>query len=139
MTTEKLNSIKNLVTAYSLKSPCNEKKVGCVIIDPSDDSILSFGANGNHTLDRCLCNGKDQCMHAEVSAICSALHCERSIRRFSLMCTNSPCTACASLIVRVGITTVYVLNTNSRTAGIEYLRENKVKVYILSEQNNKQG
>lgn len=131
MTNKKLQLLQALTFVKAQKSPCKNKKVGCIIIDPLDEVYIASGVNGNHLNTECLCNGKEQCVHAEISAIVSALKIQKDLKGFYLMCTNAPCTACASVIVSVGIKVVYVLSLNSRDAGLNYLRNNGVTVITI--------
>ena len=79
---------------------CKRKAVGCAMV-----SFNSFGSLKRHTLGingpTVVCTGVKGscgCAHAEPRAVMAALR-EFPGERFVLLCTYSPCTSCANVIV----------------------------------------
>jgi dCMP deaminase len=114
----------NIATQVSVRSTCDRKHVGCVIISPNR-SILSTGYNGSVSgLDHCDDVGHmmedGHCIrvvHAEQNAIAQAAR--NGVRLEDGICytTASPCWICFKLLVTAGIKSIKYL---------EFYRDNKI-------------
>ena len=113
-------------------SSCSRRKVGALIIDPETMSIISDGYNGPPRNGPKLCGGeiclRDRlsiesgrapdtgCYHAEQNAIFNAARHGSKTQGMIMICTTSPCIACARAIYHAGISALYV-QRGSYTAG----------------------
>jgi|SRR6266850_2941812 len=91
--------------AYDLseRSTCRRLQVGCVILTHDFRRTLSFGYNGNaHGLPN-TCDsdvpGSCGCVHSESNAV---VKCADAYARKVVVCTDSPCAACAKLLIQLG-------------------------------------
>lgn len=126
---------------YGNLSKCNRLKVGALII--KDDRIISTGYNG------CVSGGSNKCeelvldggssvpirqtkkevIHAEFNAIAFAARNGTATNGCDLVLTHSPCFDCARLIIQSGIKEVYYAEEFRDLDGVEFLKNNGVKVY----------
>lgn len=85
------------------RSTCRRLNVGCVVLTHDFRRTLSFGYNGNaHGLENdCDSDepGKCGCIHAEANAV---VKCADHHARKVVVCTDSPCVACAKLLIQLG-------------------------------------
>lgn len=101
-----------LATAWSLRSTCARRRVGCVIFD-AEGKELSSGYNGPpsgslHCIDH-PCPGASrapgqvlehcEAVHAEINA---CLQLADSRRAWTVYCTASPCRECVKAILNTG-------------------------------------
>lgn len=102
------------LTATLSKDP--RTKVGCVIINPTNKSILSTGFNGfprmiedkeEMYLDRP--TKLKYVVHAEANAICNAAYNNVGLKGSVLFVTLPPCIECSKLIIQAGISSVYAV------------------------------
>lgn len=113
------------------------KKVGCLIVDYSNDipRILAEGVNGtlpgysNECEDE---NGVtyDHVIHAEANALNKVKGYD--LKQCTLYVTFQPCQCCSKSIVKSGIKRVVYLMDYKDPKGIEYMLNNGVEVIKLS-------
>lgn len=103
---------KALALQEAMKSPCNKRKVGAVIVD-ARGYIVSSGYNYNMVDGPCEdSNGKtlDSVIHAEVAAITNAVKdMTRFKRPLTIYVTHNPCINCLAELKRVGIENIVVV------------------------------
>lgn len=101
-----------LALQESMKSPCNKRKVGAVIVD-AIGYIVSSGYNYNMVDGPCEdSDGKtlDSVIHAEVAAITNAVKDMKHFKRpLTIYVTHNPCVNCLAEIKRVGIENIVVV------------------------------
>lgn len=120
----------NLAGNLALKSHCVKMKVGAVLA--KDTRIISLGYNGppagTHNCDEewpeqgCARDRKGSCylaLHAEANAILYAAKNKTDLQGSTLYVTLSPCLPCARIILSVGISRVYFLNSYAAYKGID--------------------
>ncbi len=131
MKQERLLVFTRFVEDLAAMSRCSDKGVAAIILDKEGTQVFSIGINGGPKggID-CLCElgQKYTCAHAEMNALAK---CTTDCTGKVMICTLAPCITCATLIVNVGISKVYVLNTNGHDDGLKILRAGGVKVEIL--------
>lgn len=119
------------VLAYADRNRiCKRKSVGCCIAEVVDEQMLfipTFSANGPSGQGHECTNvvGNCGCSHAEPRAIMKYLKARRGIESPRvLICTYSPCTNCANIIIDSGIigAVVYDILTEHDKRGDEFLR-----------------
>lgn len=93
---------------YADLSPCNKRKVGCVVV--KDGKVISYGFNhGYH--EKCSCSMEDKnphVLHAEQMALCGE---DREVYKgATLYVTYKPCDKCEILIKQCEIKEVFYLN-----------------------------
>ncbi len=127
-----------MFTAYlfALRGTCLRKKVGAVIV--KDKRIISTGYVGSppgadHCIDKgCIIdertNGCIRTIHAEMNAIIFAAKNGIALKDSSMYVTMSPCINCAKAITVSGITELVYDIKYRNTSGIDYLKENGIKV-----------
>ena len=125
-------------------SPCIRRQIGCVVVDPKSNVILSEGYNGGlRGVDGILC-GKDGCVrkevasgeklevgciHAEQNAIYNAARLGTSLIGSLFIVNAEPCPMCAKAIVQVGASAVLCISgVYSTSEGIRILQSAGVKV-----------
>lgn len=119
-------------------SYCQRKQVGALIV--KDRMIISDGYNGTPSgFDNC-CedeNGKTQwyVLHAEANAILKLTSSTQSAKGATLYITLSPCKECSKLILQSGISKVVYINEYSDNEGIDFLKNNGIKILHISEKN----
>lgn len=128
-------------------SPCRRGKVGALIIDPRNNIVASGFNGGPRGAIGELCGGdfceRDRrgclsgtetevgCHHAELNAIANAAAKGVSTEGCTLVCSTSPCLACAKLIHHAGIVEV-VTADNYDPRGATYLVNVGVVVEVVS-------
>ncbi len=127
-----------MFTAYlfALRGTCLRKKVGAVIV--KDKRIISTGYVGSppkadHCIDKgCIIDertkGCIRTVHAEMNAIIFAAKNGIALDNSSMYVTMSPCINCAKAISVSGIREVVYDIEYRDTSGLEYLKENNIKV-----------
>lgn len=124
---------------FALKMALNSKairaKVGAVLVTkhgvvltgyngtPSgtDNSCEMFDSNGNYVT-------KPEVLHAELNCIMKAAREGVSCIDATVYVTLSPCVQCAAMMKQVGIKRVVYLMEYRDNTGIEYLKNNGVKI-----------
>jgi dCMP deaminase len=113
-------------------SYCDNKKVGCIIVDESGRNIIAFGFNGSpRGFDNdCECDGRTlpTTLHAESNALTKVARCHYSSENAILFTTTSPCIECSKLIIQSGIKEVYYSELYRNQQGIELLEKANIKV-----------
>ncbi|MBZ9714796.1 MULTISPECIES: deaminase [Deinococcus] len=109
-------------------------KVGAVVVDQANGSIISIGINGRgrgrpnvRLSDE---PGKSGCAHAEMNALARASW--QGEKSYTLYVTHSPCAVCAALILNVPIKRVVYGTAYRDNTGINELVEGGVEVVHLS-------
>lgn len=115
-----------------LNRTCKRKAVAARIVSPQPSGFwltLAREHNGpakRRTLDGCSGEkGNCGCCHAEPRAILTALTAFGQQRKGIMLCSYSPCTACANTILSVDfiVAVVYDIATEHDLRGIDLLRE----------------
>lgn len=132
-----------LAVAYNFaeRSTCARKRVGTVL--SIDGRVLAVGYNGapvgmKHCEHKCWCVGAEEqyghmsdcglvtpctiAVHAEANAIVSGARHGVMLLGSECHTTLSPCLACASLFINVGIVKVTYADSYRDNAGLELLR-----------------
>jgi dCMP deaminase len=141
---------KDQCDLISSASTCPRRKVGCVIIDPDSNSVISEGYNGPpRGASGGLCGGEVclreastivsgtqndiGCHHAEMNAIFNATRTGVSTLNKWLFTSCDPCLMCAKAIHHAGVVKVYTpLNSPHHRDGLEYLEEHGVILAPIS-------
>ena len=133
-------------------SPCPRRKVGCLIVDPENNVVISEGYNGTpRGSKKDLCGGDDceretkkvksgtrndvGCHHAEMNAILNATRVGQSTLGKWLIVNCDPCLMCAKMIHHAGIEMVIspLDHGGVHGEGLAYLLENEVRIKGFSE------
>ena len=119
----------DLAISISLRSTDEKHKVGCVIVDENNTSVLAIGYNGDHkggTNQRLsLEHGKSGFIHAETNALIKLdyhNHCNKV-----MFVTLSPCYSCSQQIINAGIKKVVYLKKYNDD-GINLLKSFSIEV-----------
>lgn len=133
--------------SLSQVSGCCRRKIGCLILDPASNVVISDGYNG--PLRRSvgdLCGGATclrtsiesgtnlavGCVHAEQNAIYNAARLGASVVGKWLFVNAEPCPLCAKAIVQCGISRVFCVGgAYTTTEGIDILEAHGVLVHTL--------
>ena len=120
------------------RTKCKRKGVGCQLISIEKDIIcsLNYVFNGP-SIEGFECTnevGNCGCMHSEPKAIINALKDQFESKEWIMLCTYSPCTNCANIIIRSGIVKgiVYDILTEHDKRGDKFLRQS-IDVLTLQE------
>jgi dCMP deaminase len=104
------------------RSTCMRLQVGTVVTDARLENVLAIGYNGNARglPNRCdsTVPGHCGCIHSEVNALVKA---PGSQRDKVVFVTDSPCVACAKLMINSGVTHVFYRRPYRDPAGVELL------------------
>ena len=109
------------------RSTCERLQVGTVITDAALENVLAIGYNGNarglpNSCDSAV-PGNCGCIHSEVNALVKA---SGTVKDKVVFVTNSPCVACAKLMINSGVTHVYFRELYRDPSGIELLERTGV-------------
>jgi dCMP deaminase len=131
----------NLASVAAERSSCLSRQVGTAIIQ--DKRVIALGYNGVPSgVEHCKAcdrvSGVDlwscRALHSEENAIISCAIYGISTKGGILYTTLQPCYHCAKMILQAGITEViYKDNYSGDQKGIEFLRNNHILVFKLSE------
>jgi dCMP deaminase len=104
------------------RSTCARLQVGTVITDAALENVLAIGYNGNarglpNSCDSAV-PGNCGCIHSEVNALVKA---SGAVKDKVVFITNSPCVACAKLMINSGVTHVYFRELYRDPSGVELL------------------
>jgi dCMP deaminase len=106
------------------RSTCARLQVGTVVTDARLENVLAIGYNGNAKglPNRCdsTVPGNCGCIHSEVNALVKAPGGQRDKVVFV---TDSPCVACAKLMINSGVTHVYFRRRYRDPSGVELLEQ----------------
>lgn len=124
----------NIAFEVALRSKCNRKKVGCVLV--KDGNILSFGYNGtpsgmDNECEDCNGNTKKEVLHAETNAITKCAKSGHSTEGSTCYLTYSPCFECAKLMIQSGIKRVFFTELYRDTTSLSFLNEAGIKIIYL--------
>jgi dCMP deaminase len=131
MTPRQRDTYMKIAGIVSRLSYCERRKVGCVII--KNNNVISVGYNGTPAgADNC-CEDenfktKPEVIHAEDNALRKCWH---SLEGSSLFVTTAPCLECAEKIVKNNIKEVFYSDEYNHSEGINYLKNNSVRVERL--------
>lgn len=105
-------------------------KVGAVIVSQNNESVLSFGYNGDEkggdNKPDSLEPGKTGFIHAEVNAIAKLNYLDPRPKKIYL--THSPCAVCSRVLVNAGIEEVIYKEEYRITTGLDILRKRGIVV-----------
>lgn len=106
------------------RSTCARLQVGTVITDAQLENVVGIGYNGNAKglPNRCdsTVPGSCGCIHSEVNALVKA---PGGMRDKVIFVTDSPCVACAKLMVNSGATHLFFRRRYRDPSGLEILAE----------------
>lgn len=109
------------------RSTCSRLRVGTVVTDALLENVVAIGYNGNARglPNRCDTSvpGNCGCIHSEVNALVKA---PGGIRDKVVFVTDSPCVACAKLMINSGVTHVFYRRPYRDPSGVELLARSGV-------------
>jgi dCMP deaminase len=116
--------------AVSKLSTCARLQVGVVIVDPTLETVLAFGYNGNarglpNRCDDERALGACGCVHAEINALLKTGRAEKIA-----FTTDTPCLACAKAMINAGVTEVHAKRPYRLTHGMEAMKQANVPVVM---------
>lgn len=121
-----------LTEIVATRSTCLRLSVGAIITDCKMSNILSIGYNGNYAGGPNTCDSLEEgfcgCTHAEINSLVKA---DNSVSDRIMFVTDSPCKACAKIIINSQIAKVYYRNEYRLTEGINLLKKVGIKVIHL--------
>jgi dCMP deaminase len=104
------------------RSTCTRLQVGTVVTDSRLENVVAIGYNGNAKglPNRCdsTVPGNCGCIHSEVNALVKA---PGGIRDKVVFVTDSPCVACAKLMINSGVSHVFYRRPYRDPSGVELL------------------
>lgn len=134
-------------------SPCPRRKVGCLIVDPENNVVISEGYNGtprgsdNDLCGEATCERESKkiesgtrndvgCHHAEMNAILNATRIGQSTLGKWLIVNCDPCLMCAKAIHHSGIIRVYspIYTKGEHYEGLNYLTNNNIEIKPLPQE-----
>jgi len=109
------------------RSTCSRLQVGTVVTDAQLENVVAIGYNGNARglPNRCdsTVPGNCGCIHSEVNALVKA---PGGIRNKVVFVTDSPCVACAKLMINSGVTHVFYRRPYRDPSGVELLAQSGI-------------
>ena len=133
------NMYMGIAEVLAKTSSSTRLKVGSVIV--KNNNIISTGYNalpehidGSREDDEG--KTKPEVRHSEKNALMGLVKSNESAVGSILFCTHSCCKFCAIDIVDAGIKEVYYLHEYRDSSGIEYLKNNGVKVIKMEKHND---
>ena len=140
MTVERISWDKDwmeIAKLTALRSTDPKHRVGCVIVNKDNTSVLSIGYNGDHkggsNSRLSLETGKSGFIHAENNALIKMDYHNPCIKKIYV--TLSPCYSCAQQIINAGIREVIYLEEYS-IDGIKILEDSGIQVGRYDEDDN---
>jgi len=126
-----MKRLMEIAEVLSKESYANRNKVGAVL--SKDNRIISTGYNGTPSGMNNQCEDNESkthwfVLHAEANAILFAAKHGIKTDGASLHVTMSPCRECSKLILQAGIKEVYYHDEYRDSSGIDFLKENNIKV-----------
>jgi len=119
-----------IANLHATLSKATNLKVGCCFI--TKNGVIVGGVNGLPTLlgNECEEDGvtKPETIHAELNAILKAAKEGISLIGSTLYVTHSPCRACASMLIQVGVKNVVYGEEFRDTIGISVLKNAGVDI-----------
>ena len=124
-------SYLEMAAVWAKNSYCTRRQVGAILV--KDRMIISDGYNGTPSGFENVCedeNGvtKPYVLHAEANAITKVARSGNSSEGATLYITDSPCMACAKLIIQSGITRVVYAREYRIIDGVDLLRRAGIQV-----------
>lgn len=113
----------------SLKSPDEERKVGCVLVNKTSGAIIAIGFNGfvRGACDQHLPKTGDKkheyMIHAEQNLIYNCARHGISMDNCVLYSTLSPCPTCTRALMQVGVTTIHVKEFHSSWSKVSVMAD----------------
>lgn len=123
----------------ALKSPDEERQVGCVLVNKTSGAVIAIGFNGfirgapDKLLPKSGLAKHDYMIHAEQNLIYNCARHGISMDNTVLYSTLSPCQWCTRALVQVGITKVYVKEFHSTFLAVSKMKDVKVIVNKLKD------
>lgn len=118
-----------LARSLAARSVDPRLKVGCVIVDAANRSVLAVGYNGDEVGGRnavdSLEPGQSGFVHAEVNALIKS----RGVAGATVYVTHAPCAVCARALVNERIACVVYGETYRDTRGLSLLEAAGVDVW----------
>ena len=112
---------------------CPRLQVGCLLVSMDGERVLAFGYNGNVRGGPNICDlpveGGCGCVHAEANALVKT----RPVEPFAAFITDTPCSACAKLLINAGCKEVYALRRYRNNLGELLLMEYRIPVLVQPE------
>jgi dCMP deaminase len=133
----KAEMFMRMAEVAALRSTCKRAAVGAIITDASMLNVLAIGYNGpprrlgNECPDDASVAGGCGCIHAEVNALLKAPFGGGLSQ--TMFITDSPCLACARLIINSGVNQVVFRKLYRLWDGVELLTRNGIVVIHLSQ------
>lgn len=133
------NMYMGIAEILAKTSSSTRLKVGSVIV--KNNNIISTGYNAlpehiDGSLEDDEGKTKPEVRHSEKNALMGLVKSNESAVGAILFCTHSCCKFCAIDIVDSGIKEVYYLHEYRDSSGIEYLKNNGVKVIKMEKYND---
>jgi dCMP deaminase len=104
------------------RSTCSRLQVGTVVTDAKLENVVAIGYNGNARglPNRCdsTVPGNCGCIHSEMNALVKA---PGIIKDKVVFVTDSPCVACAKLMINSGVSHVFYRRPYRDPSGVELL------------------
>ena len=127
-----------IANLHATLSKATNLKVGCCFI--TKNGVIVGGVNGLPTLlgNECEEDGitKPETIHAELNGILKAAKEGISLIGSTLYVTHSPCRACASMLIQVGVKNVVYGEEFRDTIGISVLKNAGVDIRKHLEKDN---
>ncbi|MDD3302239.1 MAG: dCMP deaminase family protein [Candidatus Gracilibacteria bacterium] len=109
-----------IAETIALRSTCNRKKVGCIIV--KDGLIISTGFNGvargeaECPENGCSVSDSSGChtIHAEINAIINTARLGVSIYGAEIFVTLKPCSDCSRALINSGISKLYYKGSSDK-------------------------
>lgn len=127
---------RELAKLMALRGTCARLHVGAVITSFDHRYVLAVGYNGNASGLPNDCDSTEPgacgCLHGEANAIINCRAGREEKKRFYL--TDSPCAACAKMIVNLGgVVEVNYIREYRRKAGLDILRAAGIDAFQLKD------
>ena len=128
---KRLNSFLMHAKIEASLSYAKRLKVGAIAV--RENRIVCVGRNGTPPGTDNNCETEDnhtkpEVVHAEANLICWAARKGISLENASLVITHSPCMECSKLVLTSGIKEVFYHEEYRDLSGVEFLKNNNVKV-----------
>lgn len=131
--------LMDMARLVAQRSTCSRLHVGAIAV--RGGQILSAGYNGAPSgLPHCVHTGDEPCrssVHAEVNVIASAAKYGVSLLGASVYVTDSPCPACAGLLINAGIAELSYDRLYRDTTGLYWLQKAGVETQWLGSERNR--
>lgn len=124
-------SYMEMAVTWSKNSYAKRKQVGCLIV--KNNSIIADGYNGTPSGMPNICEDEDNkthwyVLHAEANALSKVMKSNQNSDGATMYVTLAPCQNCSKLILQSGVKRLVYLEFYGDYSGINFLKENGVKV-----------